>query len=483
MAAAAYIGERIKSSDGHAESMNAVLPLYLARGDVDLAAELANAVDDPYSRDKLLTLVAEKCAQIDDNEYALQIAEAIEDLGLQSQAFERVAIVLAGKSKFAEALEIAGTMAHPDFVYAAIAAKQVDDGDDASARATVKEIDFPSATVAAAQHIAATLIAEDAPERSIEWLETGVEAALEVEHDEEKIRSLCEIAAHFVDAKRNDKAVETFDTARELAEKLENTMRDFFLGNCALGFLSAGSRELADQTLDLVTDKTQMASALVGFARESWKREEKDEALDTLDEAYAILKSQREIEIRDSKSRNRLLTVVAVQFAGFGKTERGVELAHENPDPAEETDALSQIAQVLAVQNENELARRTINEIAEDAERMFALIALADVKLKQGEAESAATLLNEAASMADTIPQLAARSNALNEIAFRLAEQGNPARAREICGRSLAAITEIRDDSSQSASLAALSQVYLITQIEIGDDERNLIDTLIRGRD
>ena len=71
LAAAAYIGERIKSSDGHADAMGAVIPQYLNRGDVDLAAELANAVDDPYSRDRLLTQAAVKCAEIDDDEYAL----------------------------------------------------------------------------------------------------------------------------------------------------------------------------------------------------------------------------------------------------------------------------------------------------------------------------------------------------------------------------------------------------------------------------
>ncbi|MEO7660244.1 MAG: hypothetical protein ABIV48_11575, partial [Pyrinomonadaceae bacterium] len=49
LACAAFVAERIKSSDGHSEAMNAVIPLYLAKGNVDLAAELSNAVNDPYS--------------------------------------------------------------------------------------------------------------------------------------------------------------------------------------------------------------------------------------------------------------------------------------------------------------------------------------------------------------------------------------------------------------------------------------------------
>src|SRR6476659_8341471 len=87
LTAAAYLAERIKSNDGRAEAMNAVVPRFVKLGNVDLAAELANSVDDPFTRDKLLAEVAEKCAQIDDDEYAIQLAESAEEFGLRSQAF------------------------------------------------------------------------------------------------------------------------------------------------------------------------------------------------------------------------------------------------------------------------------------------------------------------------------------------------------------------------------------------------------------
>jgi tetratricopeptide (TPR) repeat protein len=479
LAAAAFIGERIKSGDGHASAMNAVLPLYLEKGEVDLSAEMANSVNDPYSRDRLVMMVAEKCAEIDDIDYAMQLVDAIEDVGLQAQATERVALSLAEKGDIEAALEIADSMAHPDFVQAGVAAKEAETDDDA-AQATVEDIEFASARVSAAQHIASTLIHDEKYEDAVPWLERGVESAADIEHDEEKIRSLCEIGSLFADAKRNDKAIETIDAARGFAVQLENSLRDFFLGNCALGFLAAGSSELGEQTLDLINDKTQMASALVGFARDSWKKEEKDEAVDTLEEAYAILKSQREIEIRDSKSRNHLLTVLAVQFAGFGKTERGVEIAHENPDPAEETDALSQIGQVLMAQKEDDLARQTINEIAEDADRLFALIGLADAKNKLGDAEMSMVLLNEAKSLSETVPQLVSRSAALNELAIRFAEQGVPEIAREMCIENLSVILDVKDLSSKAALLANLSIVSERADLDIAKYGKDALAQILR---
>ena len=40
----------------------------------------------------------------------------------------------------------------------------------------------------------------------------------------------------------------------------------------------------------------------------------------------------------------------------------------------------SQIAQILVMQNEPELARKTVDQIEEDSDRLFALIGLADAK-------------------------------------------------------------------------------------------------------
>ena len=97
LACATYLAESIESADGHAEGISAVLPRYLEKGDVDLAAELANTVADPFTRDRLLIQVAEKCAALDDDEYAMQLIEAIEDPGMQAEGFERLGILEASK--------------------------------------------------------------------------------------------------------------------------------------------------------------------------------------------------------------------------------------------------------------------------------------------------------------------------------------------------------------------------------------------------
>src|SRR5688572_5157754 len=107
LACATYIAESIAGGEARGEAIAAVVPHYLEGGNVDLAAELANSVDDPFTRDRLLIAVAEKCAELDDDEYALQLAEAIEEPGFQGQAFGRLGLVKAAKGDFEKARQAA----------------------------------------------------------------------------------------------------------------------------------------------------------------------------------------------------------------------------------------------------------------------------------------------------------------------------------------------------------------------------------------
>jgi len=458
LAAAAYIGERISSADGRAESMAAIVPAYLERGEVDLAAELANGVDDPFSRDRLLTLVAEKCASLDDDEYALQLADSIEENAMREDALERIALIKASKGQSDAASEIANSISHRDGVDAALAIKQAETDLD-GALDSVASIPFVTARVAALKAIADSRVETDL-NGAVRCLEAALSDAAEIEHDEERIRYFCDIGNSFVAAKRNDLAIKAFDTAFQQTQELDNTHRDFFFANCALGFLHANSQDLAEKALDEIRDKTQMASALVGFARESWKKDEKETAIEDLDEAFEILKSQRDIETRDTRAKNALMAAIAAQFAGFGKHERGLEAAAEVTDPNERASAISQIAQVLVLQNEDDLAREVLDVFEEPSGRVGALLAMSDVKQDKELNEDAIALIDEAVSQIDDVPQFVLRSELLNGAATRYASLGQESKAREAIVANLNLIAEIRDESARATQVAAIAPIY-----------------------
>jgi len=480
LACAAFLAESIRSNDGYAEAMKVIIPRYLERNSVDLAAELANAIDDPFTRDMLLIGIAEKCANVGDDEYALQLADAVEDDGLRSQAFERIAIQKSAKGDTAAAVEIAESLSHPDYVYADIAMREADRGDETTLNTALDRIEFANARVGAL-HAAATAKSKNGErETAIRFLNEAVAAAEDIEHREEKLRALCELGTSFIEAEDKVGAVRTFELAREDAERLESIHRDLFLATAALGFLQAGDLEQADGTLDLVGDKVQIASCLLGFSREFWKKEEKDDALESLEEAYAIIKSQRENEIRDSRARNATYTQIATQFAGYGKAERAIEIANENLDENERTSALSQIAQILTVQKSDSVARQALTAIPEESSRLFALLGMSDAKERIGERENAVAFLDEAATLAETVPQLSMRSAVLNEIVRAFSNFGEHAKAAAAAHENLEVIASIRDEGIRAAMLANLSAFYPQGDQELTDDDRNIIGRMVR---
>ncbi len=475
LAAATYLAEDISGSDDRAEAIAAVVPRYLARGEVDLAADLANSVDDPHVRDRLLINVAQKCAETDDDEYALQLADAIEEYGLQSQARETIALAKAQKGDFAKAREIIDSVAHPDRVLAGIAVRQAESGDEEGATQTLSEIDYPASSVAALLAMAAMRIEREDTVRAAEYLETAGVVALEIEHDVERIRMLVEVAGAYVDAGRKGEAIGTLEKARGDAEAMDSVQRDGLLASVSLGFLRAGSVDLADRTLDAVADKTQMATVLLGFARDYWQRGEKDEAIEALDEANDILRSQRESETRDSKAKFALFGTIAAQYAGFQRGERAIEVAESIEDDEQVMLALGQVARILTTQGNDEQARQALNAIAMDQNRSLALIGMSDAAAKEGNTDKAKALLDEAAALIEEVPQMSARSAALGEIVGRFVELGDIGRAGEIASVNIATISEIRGESTKAIALANLAGLFDRSELALTDADRAIL--------
>jgi hypothetical protein len=160
-----------------------------------------------------------------------------------------------------------------------------------------------------------------------------------------------------------------------------------------------------------------------------------------------------------------LFGAIAAQFAGFEKAERAIEVAQGIADPENRTAALTQVAVVLALRNEDDQARHALNAISDDADRAFALIAMSDAKEKNGDQEASLALLNEAATLVESVPQLSARALAYYELIVRLVRHGNTDKAVEFIRADLDTISSIRDESSRAIGLAQLHDVLELARV------------------
>jgi Uncharacterized conserved protein len=478
--AAVFLAESISSSDGHAEAVKELVDEFLSVNDVDNAAALADTVEDPFVRDRLLVRVVDKCAEIDDDEYALQLTEAIEHTDFQAVARERLAIRKAMIGEFEKSLEFADALAHSSDALAVLAARQAAKGLEEEAAQTIERIDFPPAKVHAYLSIAAHHESEGGREKALAALDNAFSVARELEVVEERIRAFQDVAAHFSALSVNDRAIEALTEAQNLTETLDGAHRDAIFSSIALGFLRAGSLDLAERVLDLIADKVQIASTLAGYAQHFDENGEHEDALETLEEAYQILKSQSDREVRNSRERFDLLAEIAALFARFGKYERALEVAAENPFELARHTALRKISLECAVKGNDEAVREALNLIADESQRTFTLIELADVMHRGKRSEDALKYLEEARAAALNVPQLPSRSTALNHLIERFAIGGKTETAREIATENLQTITLIRDESARAVSLLHLANVFKKRNYEVSDEERKILQTMMR---
>lgn len=478
--AAAYLAETIGSSDGRAEAVKEIVERLLKRDNVDLAAQFADTIEDSFARDRLLCDVAEKCAALDDDEYARQLAEAIEDEGFQSIALDRIAAQKALLGQFDQASAIALQLAHPADAWATIAVSRAAQGNLEEALNNIGNIELETSKINALLEIAARLMEENDKEKALEITERAYNESNEIDYAEDKIRALLNISERFSELERKDRAIEILSEAKGLAETLDGAHRQGFLSQISFDFLRAGSLDLADRTLDLVTDKTQIAACLANFSDEFAKRGEETEARETLDEAYAVLKSQPDREVRDTALKFSVLNAIADRYAEFGNFDRALEIALENPLEEGRHKILVQIAYVCFEKGNAPDARRAIDLIADDYTKLTALVGAYDLLRKKGETEEAKQKLREAEEAVESVAPPASRSTIHNKLSQRFYALEEASSARRHAFESLKIISRITDESLRATALATLGDWYDEAKFETTAEEKDVLRTMLR---
>ena len=480
LSCATYLAEAIKSREARAAAIQTVVTYYLEKGDVDTAAALADGLDDPFVRDGLLVKVIGKCVDIDDEDYAFQLVEAIEEPRAQATALESISLKKAAKGDFVKAVEIAEKLEHSSNAFAGIAVSQTNVGEQLLAMQTLERVDFYNSKVDGLQEIAFNYLRKDELEKGVEMLDKATLEAVHIEFAEDKIRAMLGISSNFMEAKADDKAIEILGKVRDIVANLDGVHKDELFVQVAIGFLKAGSVDLADMTLDLVSDKTQIADCLLGFSHVFLGDKEIEEALEALEEAYAILNSQTEKEIQNSQARFQLFGAIASQFAQLEKIERGIELAHENPNLEQKSQALMRIAQICVLRGKDEMARQTVKGL-EDSQKMSAILAISDAKNSMDETEDALKFLIEASEMLDTIPQMMVRSDIQQEIAERFHAYNDQDSARDLVTKNLLTISEIPGDGNKAISLAELSRLFSKFDFELSATEKETLSSFVQS--
>ena len=476
---AAYLAEEIADKNAQTEVFEKIVPLYLERGEVDLAAELANTIDFAPKRESLLSDVAVKCAKVDDDEYAFQLIETIDDPVVRESALENIALEQTAAGKFDKALTLARKLEHNSMALSLIASELNVRGDQNAALEVVAEIGDSSEKALCLQIIAVQRHKSGDTAQAVELLEKAYSKAREIDFAPEKIKSLHSVSYSFGEVGRRDRSIEILSEIQRIAETFGAVDRDNRLAEVSLALFEAGSIDLADRALDAVTDKTQIASVLIGYAREYWERGEHSEAKDALHEAHQVLRSQADRETRDSLARFKTFTVITAQFAEFGETENAVSAAESINFEGERNASFAQIARILAQQGKEDEAHRTLKLIENAEIRCSALLGIADAFYRAENLPKAVEYVDEAAELTEDADNNLSRLSLSIAAANRYAVFGALEKAHRAAAEILGEIAKLRSPVGQSNALADLAQGFRQANLELDETEKKLLRTIL----
>ncbi len=455
---AVHLAEGIRSADARSDAAEAIVPMLLTRGDVDLAAALADSVADQLVRDRLLTETAVTCISAGDDEYAIQLAEEVTDSSLRSHAFERIACAKIKKGEIEDGLSLMSRTEFPDEVIIAAYVEKTMTG--VSDDELLADLFLPYSRCLALQQSASCAFRDGKAAEAVAFLERAVVSAQDIDVPEERVRALTDIAHNLVDVGRRDLAISALDAALKSSESVETYHRPQLLSGVAIGFFKAGSTELADQVLDQVTDKTAIVTALLGFVGEHRVKAENEDAVATLEEAFQVIKGQAEKETRDTRAKFNQWRSVSVQLAELGLAARAIEIAKEMPDADMRSDIFSQLALRFVVQPNSEANEaEALSGVLDQSKKVFTLLSMSDEARKISNDKSRA-LLERAVAEAESLEQLLARVGFSRELCSRQFSNDMEADARATAARCCSLIKDIRDEGMRAVALGELAAVY-----------------------
>lgn len=289
-------------------------------------------------------------------------------------------------------------------------------------------------------------------------LERAVGEALDLDQPDEMADKLIAIAATLSAAGRNDLAISNLDHARQAADQIEGVHRDRLLAAVAVGFMNAGSASLAEMTLDSITDLTQLSSALKAISEINRNNGNISEADELLGEAYEVLRSEKDMQRRDSRASFTLQAAIAASFAATNKLDKAIEAAESIPLEDYSQSAFISIAAASAEHGDTDNARAIVTSITGDAGRIPGLLAIADAL--KSDPPLAKDFLREAAETVDGVIQESLRVELLGEIISRYLKLGDEEAARNLRKTLIETLPTLRDRFIQIKHILNLGSLF-----------------------
>ena len=477
LSAALSVTNTVKNADGFDELSAAIAQRYAEREEFERAVEIADTINDPYTLEKTLADIAVKCASVGDEDYAFELIESLEDLSHQATAMTRISIAHAARGEFDRATQIASGMEDNSNLLAEIAALSAAQGDFERALSIAQTIDFPLSRALALTRIAEGYVKAGHGPRAARLLSQALEETLDIETDDERATARAEIALRLADAGDAEQCATVLAQALEDAEIAEEPYRDTALAQLAASHARLKQYDVALEVTEKINDVYVAAETLANLAvveREAGDREA--DALQLLNDAHELLRDEEPTEQKQEAQRWNVLTLVAVRYAEFGAEAQALK-ATESIGPAEEkARALFGIAQRAIEAGNAEAALRAANTIDGVNYRISALFRISRHLLTADAAnEHGLKTLADAVRLIEEVERPVERAVELAEAAALYALAGRKEQSAKLLHEALTESSSVSGEYEKASALVMISDAYAKSGHEPDEQAREML--------
>ncbi len=480
LSTAVYEAELIGGRDERTAALVNLIPFFLQRKDVDSAAELADSIEETFVRDRELGVVAARCIEINDEEYAFQLVEAIEDPNSRNTALERIAIEYAKEGKLDDARKVIDELEYPSEALTEISFQEAKAGDIEKAYQTVSSIGYPKVEIDALERISTLFTTPEDKDFAVGSLLKAVGRVSELELPEQEIDALVSLGTLFSNVDDKANAIQALSDARQKAEELDSVSKDHYLSKVSLAFMQVGSVDLADLSLDGVVDQVKIATCLAGFARTYLNEGEQEDAVDALVEAIAVLKSQPEREIRDSNERMEAFRSIAITFGLSGDYGRANEVLDDLHDPRMNMETRVQLILMEADSADSGDIETLIRSLNDDEFELGAYLSLSDHYAAKGETDASLNALDEAKEIVLTQDSPVLRLSVLPKIISSYGILGKGEIERPLGSQAIEMVREIKGIGTRSEMLAELFRAFEVCAYSLTESDKSELQTIMK---
>ena len=353
--------------DAHLEITEAIALYYVDAGQLDRGVELAEQVPDAYARDSLLAVITAKAVASEDEDYATELLETIEDPILHNSAIEKMAIEFARRGEFDAALGLTDQLEDNASALGAIAALYWQSGQKDEALELARSIEFAQESAIALVQLARL---SDDNDESLNLLVEARSVAEEIDSAELKVFALIAIAAGYEERAEREQSLETLNRAFEVCEDFESGnlvglsadfARDEALMEIVQGLIRLQDLSKATDVAEAIDDRFLFARANLGVAVARGKDSQPSEAAGYLDEAKSVIVELQPYGSQEAEVLDALIIDLAMSYANYKNYDEARRIIRSLTSEEKQRLVLNELGKLCGNAGDD----RVVSEIAE----------------------------------------------------------------------------------------------------------------------